>query len=322
VYVNAQQFNKDFAKDWFGTKKGARWKVPGSPRGQAGLEYLGDDPEAYRALYQIKSKDDAESWEELVRLTRILNETPPDQLEQTLAPILDVDGALKFLALDIALINNDGYWVRASDYSLYQDPTGQFHVIPNDMNETFTSPGGPGFGGPPGFGRRGFRGPPEAGGFGPGPRIDEQGLPSQPAQAAPQADSERRGRGGAMGAALEGVKLNPLHIADDPTRPLASKLLAVPELRRRYLTYVRDIAERWLDWNKLGPVAMRYHELIADTVKKDTHKLESTEAFLSSLTSETSGGFGPGRKMSLKSFADQRRAYLLEFTGKASTPTD
>ncbi len=41
---------------------GARWKVPGSPRGRAGLEYLGDDPAAYRELYEIKTKDDAESW--------------------------------------------------------------------------------------------------------------------------------------------------------------------------------------------------------------------------------------------------------------------
>src|SRR5207253_6629789 len=26
IYVNAQQFNKDFIRDWFNTKKGARWK--------------------------------------------------------------------------------------------------------------------------------------------------------------------------------------------------------------------------------------------------------------------------------------------------------
>src|SRR5204863_7101540 len=37
VYVNAQQFNKDFAKEWFDTTKGARWKTPGSPGGRASL---------------------------------------------------------------------------------------------------------------------------------------------------------------------------------------------------------------------------------------------------------------------------------------------
>ena len=32
--------NSDFARDWFKETGGARWKAPGSPRGQAGLEYL------------------------------------------------------------------------------------------------------------------------------------------------------------------------------------------------------------------------------------------------------------------------------------------
>ena len=43
IYLNAQQFNKDFLRDNFSTEKGARWKVPGSPGGRGGMEYLGDD---------------------------------------------------------------------------------------------------------------------------------------------------------------------------------------------------------------------------------------------------------------------------------------
>ena len=34
LYVNTEQFNKDFIKEWYGTTKGARWKVPGSPGGE------------------------------------------------------------------------------------------------------------------------------------------------------------------------------------------------------------------------------------------------------------------------------------------------
>ncbi len=130
VYVSAEQFNKDFVNAWYKTPDGARWKVPGSPGGRGGLEYLGDDITAYKRVYEIKSKDDAKSWQSLINLTKVLNETAPDQLEQALAPILDVDGALKFLALEATLVNNDGYWTRASDYSLYQSPAGKFHVLP------------------------------------------------------------------------------------------------------------------------------------------------------------------------------------------------
>ena len=48
VYVNAEQFNKDFLQEEFGTTKGARWKVPGSPHAQGGLAYTGDEVESYK----------------------------------------------------------------------------------------------------------------------------------------------------------------------------------------------------------------------------------------------------------------------------------
>ena len=55
IYVNAQQFNKEFVKEWFGTTEGARWKVPGTPVSRGGLEYLGEDPAAYKNFYELKS---------------------------------------------------------------------------------------------------------------------------------------------------------------------------------------------------------------------------------------------------------------------------
>ena len=148
IYVHAQQFNSDFTREWFGTRDGARWKVPGNPRGRGGLEYFGRNPAAYRRVFEIKTDDDPEDWRDLIEFTRILNETPLDQLEAALEPVLDIDGALRFLALDAALVNSDGYWVRASDYNLYKDVDGRFHIIPHDANETFNgAERGRGFGG-------------------------------------------------------------------------------------------------------------------------------------------------------------------------------
>ena len=152
IYENEQQFNKDFLKEWFGTSKGARWKVQGSPGGRGSLAYLGDDPAPYKRIYQIKTKDDKKSWEALIKLCRVLNETPADKLEEALSPILDIDGALKFLAVENVLINGDGYWIRTSDYNIYLDDKGKFHIIPHDTNEGFTKPGGPGMGGGFAFG--------------------------------------------------------------------------------------------------------------------------------------------------------------------------
>jgi hypothetical protein len=272
VYVSQQQFNKDFIQENYRTSKGARWKVPGSPNGRGGLDYAGDDLAGYKQRYEMKDGTDAD-WQALVTLCRTLAETPADQLEAALEPMLHIDGALWFLALDCALINGDGYWIRASDYSLYRDREGRFHVIPCDMNEAFRPAGGPG------FGRGGGRGP---------------GGPAE----------VNRG---------EGLKLDPLTGLDDERKPLRSKLLAVPSLRARYLAKVRTIAEDDLDWSHLGPVVARYRQLAGGEIAADTRKLSRNGEF-EALTSDqpAEGEPNPGRgAMPIRSFADQRRAYLL-----------
>ena len=263
IYVNTQQINSELTKEWFGSSKGARWKVAGSPRGRGGLAYLGDDAAKYKSIYTIKSKDNEKSWAHLINLCKVLNQTPPDQLEKALEPILDVNGALKFLALDKTVINTDGFWTRASDYYLYEDEKGKFHTIPWDANEAFR---------------------------------------------------EMEGRRGAESESGDGVNLAPFEGANDPEKALLNKLLAVPALRARYLGYMREITEKWLDWKKLQPIFADYQSVIAEGIRADTRKILTTNAFLKSVTEDgVEPGFGPtgAPKLSLKNFAEKRRAYLL-----------
>jgi len=438
IYVNQQHFNKEFVKEAFGPGKGARWKVPGSPGGQGGFEYLGEDAAAYKRIYEIKTKDEPQPWKDLIKVCKLLKETAPEQLERTLSPWLDLDGALKFLAWENVLANGDGFYTRASDYCLYEDEQGRFHVVPYDANETFSfggGPGGPGGPGRPGgprqfgpemliasqimqqagkdndgeitteefgtlanlwydkldpektgkLGREQFvaklgeiipppgardgRGPGDGGspvpggrrmGFGPanfiGPglftvldanqdgsllrteltntfakwfaawdagkrgKLNQEDLRKGLSSVLPRPNfgpggpGGRRGPGGPGGGpGGGGVELDPLIGASDTSKPLLSKLLAVPELRTRYLGYVRAIAEKWLDWKNLGPLARQYHDLIEEDVKADTRKLDSFEAFQKSVggnASTSSNGEG-GRDDSIKTFADKRRAFLL-----------
>jgi spore coat protein CotH len=282
VYVNVEQFNTDFLQDRFGTRRGARWKVPGSPMGQGGMAYRGADPQTYKDIYDIKSSDDPKSWRDLIAMFKVLTTTPLDRLEAELSPLLDIDGALKFLAIEIALVNSDGYWARASDYNIYQDQRGRFHVIPHDMNEALeeeTFGGGRG-----GRGPRGRGGPPDL----------PPGFPPLPP--------------GMQFPAMFGratVDLDPLIGLDDANKPLRSRLLAVPALRAKYAGYVRDIAEKWLDWRTLEPLVRQYQGLVSEDVKADTKKLYSFEAFeAGASTGETS----------VKSFVERRRAFLLKAT--------
>ncbi|MGY8696271.1 MAG: CotH kinase family protein, partial [Verrucomicrobiia bacterium] len=124
------------------------------------------------------------------------------------------------------------------------------------------------------------------------------------------------GPGGAAGGrpGRGGVDLDPLVLENDASRPLASKLLAVPELRARYLSYVRDIAENWLDWDKSGPRILRYQALIEEDMKSDTRKLDTIEAFYAGIDSGQRA-----EEPSLRNFFEKRRAFLLEHeeVGKA-----
>jgi hypothetical protein len=241
-------------------------------------------------------------------------------LEAALKPLLDVDQTLWFLALDVALINNDGYWVRASDYSIYLDGKGIFHMIPHDMNEAFhgammfggRGPGGPG--GPrgpdgrPSEPRRGSdepnRSPRDQGGPGAGPGVGPNPTPG--------------GFFGLFGGGPpggSGVELDPLVALDDPRKPLRSKLLAVPELKARYLKFVRQIAEEDLDWNSMQPVIRQYQQLIESEIKADTRKLSSFAEFQAMLSDQPDGETRPEvrRRTSLRSFMEQRRAYLMKY---------
>ena len=144
IYVNVQQFNKDFLQDWFGTKGGIRWKIsPGRNRG-ASLVWNGSEVADYERAYQLKTKKTPNAWEDLIKLCETLNKTPDEQLEDALNPIFNIDRALWLIALENVFIDSDGYISRGSDYELYKDPNGRFHLIPYDNNETFRFVGGGG----------------------------------------------------------------------------------------------------------------------------------------------------------------------------------
>jgi hypothetical protein len=101
------------------------------------LAYLGEDIERYRSTYQLQTPASDAAWRKLILLCRLLAETPPDRLVETLQPHLDLGGALRFLALENALINQSGYLARAGGYGLYLDEHGIFHLIPDDVESSF-----------------------------------------------------------------------------------------------------------------------------------------------------------------------------------------
>jgi hypothetical protein len=115
--------------------------------------------------------------------------------------------------------------------------------------------------------------------------------------------------GGGLSAKAD---LDPLTGLSDARKPLRSKLFAVPALRVKYLGYVGRIAEEWLDWRKLGRVVARHRGLIEKEVEIETRRLDSYGDFQRATADIAEASPPRGRPlMSLRTFADQRRQYLL-----------
>ncbi|MDA7874240.1 lamin tail domain-containing protein, partial [Rhodopirellula sp.] len=112
--------------------------------------------------------------------------------------------------------------------------------------------------------------------------------------------------------------LDPLMGLEDPGKPLRSKLLANPKLRQRYLQYVRQIAES-LEWGVLGVQVAQARNLIEESVKQDTRKLTSTQAFLEATAAKA--GEANATPM-LRTFADERVKYLLNHDEIKKLPTE
>ena len=79
---------------------------------------------------------------------------------------------------------------------------------------------------------------------------------------------------------------------------------------------MRDIATDWLDWKKIEPIVRSWQALIGPDVNTDGHKLFPYSKFCATLTTD---GENPGMRpaggpgLSLKSFFEKRRAYLLNY---------
>ena len=120
----------------------------------------------------------------------------------------------------------------------------------------------------------------------------------------------RRGRGPGGGGNYQGgtgVNLEPMAGLSDTSKPIISKILSVPSLREKYLGYVREMADKSLNWDTVGPMVKQYRELIIDDVKRDTRMLFSAEQFLAGTDDMPLEG-------NLRSFFDGRRAALLKMT--------
>jgi hypothetical protein len=155
IYQNVQQLNKDFLEEWYESNDGVNFRAdipdggstgPGGPPGMwgdgtAALNFLGTDTAQYQKYYTLKSSDQPDPWQKLIRACSALNQTPVSHLENVVPLYFDVDKILWHLACEIAFSDDDSYVYKGKmDYYAYQDAeTERFATYDYDGNSVMKS---------------------------------------------------------------------------------------------------------------------------------------------------------------------------------------
>ena len=143
LFVNVQQPDKTFIKEWFRGNDGNRYRCDPptfAGYGKSALQWLGTTLQEYKNAYELKTElsQAKKPWEDVRTLCNVLNNTALAQLPAVLPGYLDVDAALWYLAVNSVMVNLDSYALRGNDYYLYHDQEHDvMFPLPWDMNESF-----------------------------------------------------------------------------------------------------------------------------------------------------------------------------------------
>ena len=137
VYTMCEIISDTFLKSYFGTKTGNCYKPDGTGAAFAQAGFNLNHFELKTNEAQNNKSDVQKMFEYLHANTRINN---PAQWKSDLESIFDVDGFLKYLAVNTTIQNWDTYGRMTHNYYLYNDPTmGKLRWIVWDNNEAFQS---------------------------------------------------------------------------------------------------------------------------------------------------------------------------------------
>jgi len=128
LYTVVEHVDTDFLQLHFDDDGGDLYK-PDQPGGT--LKLKGTTFDSYQGV-EIQTNEDTTDHSAFLTFIEALNNGSPDEY----TALLDVDVALKYLALNTALVNLDSYPGSGHNYYLYEQD-GVFSIIIWDLNEAF-----------------------------------------------------------------------------------------------------------------------------------------------------------------------------------------
>ena len=136
LYTIVEPIDKAFLKSHYKTDKGLLMK----PERLGGLNFLGDNWEAYKGTYQPKRHATPAEQQRVMDFTRFVNASSDGQFRKEIGSFIDTDAFLRFMAVTALEVNMDSFFTLGHNYCLYLHPdTNKFHFIPWDLDRTFAN---------------------------------------------------------------------------------------------------------------------------------------------------------------------------------------
>ena len=139
IYVNVERIDESFVEQFLPDRKGSLFKVDLGGSG-SNLQFVGDDPDEYRKVFELKSKTAAGDLKELVAFIRTVRRPSTDGGESDLATTMDLDSFLKVMPVMLfagAFDQLTGW--NPHNYYLYRDrQRNRWLYIPWDLDVGFS----------------------------------------------------------------------------------------------------------------------------------------------------------------------------------------
>ncbi len=138
LFLAVEEPEEAFARRNFGADHGLLYKPDyrslDDPNEDVALKYTGDDPENYRNIFEnAKFRITDADKKRLIEALKILNKKEGKELESA----VNVDGALRYFAAQVFVMNWDSYPGRTGhNYFLYEED-GVLSILPWDYNLAF-----------------------------------------------------------------------------------------------------------------------------------------------------------------------------------------
>ena len=134
LYSLVENVDNDFAKQRFGTKKGAIFK----PVAHRMFEDMGDDWKAYQQAYDPKTPVSDEETRRVIAFCQLVSHAEDEDFAKEVADFLDLDEFARFMAVTTWLSTLDSLLAMGQNYVVYLHPTThRFQFIPWDLDHSF-----------------------------------------------------------------------------------------------------------------------------------------------------------------------------------------